>query len=92
MLTEALSSISPAALSEPGDRRDAAILTAVTTYETEMIARGGREVEVTNRQAELMHDWSRMRQAPIFRYGVRKNVELDGDNKENEAVGEGVKG
>ena len=45
---------------------------AIAEYETEAVARGGLEVEVTARQAKATHDYQTLLQSPMFKHGANK--------------------
>jgi hypothetical protein len=44
---------------------------AVTSYEAEMIPRGREEVECSMKNAEMLHDWEKVKQSPVFKDGFR---------------------
>lgn len=44
---------------------------AVTEYEEEMIPRGREEVECSMKNAEMLHDWEKVKQSPVFKDGFR---------------------
>lgn len=47
---------------------------AVGGYETEMIARGGEEVRLSKMNTEMVHQWDKLMQSPLFQKGVKRNA------------------
>lgn len=47
---------------------------AIDGYETEMIARGGEEVRLSKRNTEMVHQWDKLMQSPLFQKGVKRNA------------------
>ena len=45
----------------------------ITTFEEEVIKRGGGEVRDGTANTMLLHDWERVKQSPLFTKGMRKN-------------------
>ena len=45
---------------------------AVRDYEVEMVTRGGAEVELTAKQAEVSYDFARFTSGPMFKHGANK--------------------
>lgn len=43
-------------------------------YETEMIARGGEEVRLSKTNTEMVHQWDKLMQSPLFQKGVKRNA------------------
>lgn len=43
----------------------------MTEYEEEMIPRGREEVECSMKNAEMLHDWEKVKQSPVFKDGFR---------------------
>ncbi|KAF2133040.1 FAD/NAD(P)-binding domain-containing protein [Dothidotthia symphoricarpi CBS 119687] len=50
-----------------GDQKE-----AITAFEDEMIARGGKEVRDGTANTMLLHDWERVKQSPLFTKGMKK--------------------
>lgn len=48
---------------------------AIHTYETDMIARGGEEVRSGEETTKTVHDWDKVRQSPLFQKGLAKKQE-----------------
>ena len=58
-----------------------ALETAITEYESEMIPRGSKEVQLSLEQAWLSHDWDTLTQSPYFRdTGMHKVENIIGCN------------
>jgi 2-polyprenyl-6-methoxyphenol hydroxylase-like FAD-dependent oxidoreductase len=47
---------------------------AVAAYNAEMIKRAGEEVLMSKENTEMLHDWSRMMNAPIMQKGGHANT------------------
>lgn len=45
---------------------------AITTFEDEMIKRGGTEVRDGNQNTKMLHDWEKVKMSPLFRKGMNK--------------------
>ena len=45
--------------------------TAISSYEEEMIARGGEEVRVSAMNTAMLHDWKKVVQSPFMKRGVQ---------------------
>lgn len=45
----------------------------VTEFEEEMIRRGGTEVRDGTVNTELLHDWERIKESPLFKKGMKKS-------------------
>ncbi|PSN63012.1 FAD/NAD(P)-binding domain-containing protein [Corynespora cassiicola Philippines] len=45
----------------------------ISTFEAEMIERGGSEVRDGTANTTLLHDWGKVKQSPFFTKGLRKN-------------------
>ncbi|KAI1776395.1 FAD/NAD(P)-binding domain-containing protein [Hypoxylon cercidicola] len=54
-------------LASPGDRPQAELIGA---YETEMRARGGEEVRLSEMNSLMLHNWAKVEQSPLIKRGV----------------------
>ena len=46
----------------------------IGAYESEMIARGGEEVRLSKMNTEMVHDWDRLVQSPLFKMGIKRSA------------------
>ena len=49
------------------------LISGIGAYESEMIARGGEEVRLSKVNTEMVHDWDRLVQSPLFKMGIQKS-------------------
>lgn len=56
------------AITEGGDRSE-----LITSYEREMIARGGEEVRISTTNTIMMHNWEKVMKSPIMNVGMTKS-------------------
>ncbi len=47
---------------------------AVAGYEGEMVGRGAEEVRLSKLNTEMVHDWDRLVESPVFKMGGNRNV------------------
>lgn len=47
---------------------------AISRYEMEMIARGREEVRLSKLNTEMVHDWDRLVQSPLFQMGIKRSA------------------
>ena len=45
---------------------------AICDYENEMIARGGEEVGLSKMNTEMVHQWDKLMQSPLFQKGAKR--------------------
>lgn len=46
--------------------------TAVEAFETEMKARAGEEVRLSEINTTMLHDWTKVQESPVFKAGLSK--------------------
>lgn len=52
-------------------------------YEKELIPRGAEEVKCCVENGEMLHDWNKVKESPVFRRGF---APMEGHNKSSEEV------
>lgn len=46
----------------------------ISAYESEMVARGGEEVRLSKMNTEMVHDWDRLVQSPLFKMMLQRSA------------------
>ena len=58
------------------DKTPAALATAVSEYEKEVWERGKAAVESSAQNTLMVHDWAKMADSPLLKYGTVQKVEM----------------